>query len=118
MEYLDLEMGYDGKVRGRDGGEIDMRGEGWFVAVVVDLGDGGVERGVLEEGIGKKVERDGVIVAWNLKKGEKEREKDYVVLLKAFKALEEAQKWGKDAVGKIQGLEKVVGVDTKYFKNS
>jgi hypothetical protein len=40
------------------------------------------------------------------------------VLLKAFKALEEAQKWGKDAVGKIQGLEKVVGVDTKYFKNS
>jgi hypothetical protein len=118
MEYLDLAMGVDGMVRGRDGGEIDLRGEGWFVAVVVDLGDWGVERGVLEEGIGKMVESDGVIVARNLKKGEKEGEKDYVVLLKAFSKLEEAEKWGKDAVGAIQGLEKVVSVDAKYFKNS
>jgi hypothetical protein len=118
MEYLDLEMGVDGKVTGRDGVRINLSKEGWFVAVIVDLGDGGMEKGAFEQGLRLNMSRDGVVLAWNLKKGEKEGEKDFAVLLKALRTWEEAEKWGKNAVGAIQRVEKVVGVDAKYFKSS
>lgn len=141
MEYLGVEMGTEGVLRGRslgtdgrDGGEvkIDLRGGGCFGAAIVDVGDldgsagdggGKGKKDSLEKEITIKIteaitnvglQTQGVIKTWNLKKHEKESENDFLVLLKAFKDSADANTWG-IAIG--SGLEKIEGVDSVLVKS-
>ena len=107
MEYVDMEVG---RLRGE-------MGKGCLVGVVVgfgDLGDAGKWREEVEGRV--KGILGEVVMAWNLKKKEKEGEGDYLIAFTGFEGLEDGKAWGEVVRGELEGVEGVKSVKVVYGK--
>ncbi len=109
MEYVDLEIGKLGQ-----GGRLEAE---CLVAIVLGCGysEVGNARGFVE-GLCKEQAGTDAVMGWNLKKKEKEREENYLVLFEGFEGLEKGREMGESVKREMEKTGKGDSVKVVHMR--